>query len=77
VLLCGCVTGPGPSSYRVTIPVLEISPRIVDCTILTRDGTPSQRKCLTLLQTDYQGIVRELKAACLALGQTKAECQAD
>jgi len=33
------------------------------------------RECIALLKADYEKIVRELKAACLAFGQTPKECQ--
>lgn len=67
VLVLGCVKEQVPShSYRVKIPVLTASPNIINC----KDGP-----CELWLSKDIQAIVRELKAACLAFGQTPEECQ--
>lgn len=59
---------PPQSAYRVRLPILTAKPAIVD-----QDGG----RTVCLLFSDYAAIVRELKAACLALGGTREECQAD
>ncbi|MGH2368517.1 MAG: hypothetical protein ACRDI2_09965 [Chloroflexota bacterium] len=71
-LTFGCATTPGGSSYRVTMPVLSAQPGEGTCR--HRDALES---CTFLLTRDYQAIVRELKAACLALGGSPEECQAE
>jgi hypothetical protein len=38
-------------------------------------GVPD--RCTVVLERDWQALVRELKAACVATGQADAECQAD
>ena len=72
-LSSACATAHGNSAYRVTIPVLGAQPLTVPCVLEGGD----QAKCITLLESDYRAIVRELKAACLALRGTPAECQTE
>ncbi len=69
-LAFGCRTGPDQSAYRVKIPILTASPIVVEC---MRQG--HDEVCELWTQKDIQAVVRELKAACLATGQTKDECQ--
>lgn len=71
-LTFGCSQAVGGSSYRVTIPILEVQPREVSCRI-----NETADLCTVLLTRDLAKIARALKAACLALGGTPAECQAD
>lgn len=67
-LLSGCAQAGPLSGYRVTIPEL-------DCEPLYHEYRGLQ--LVTLCRNDYRRIVRELKAACLAEGQTPKECQAE
>lgn len=71
-LLSGCRTEPCISSYQVTVPTLAAPPLPLTCQVGQQD-----RKCLALLETDYQGLVRELKAACLAAGGSHQQCQTE
>lgn len=70
-LTFGCARVAGPSSYRVTMPVLQAKPGAVAC---RHDGLIDT--CTVLLTRDYEALVRELKAACLALGGSPKDCQA-
>lgn len=69
-LLSGCATGPG--TYRVSIPELTAKPVQGTCKLR---GEPAD--CTLLLTRDYQSLVRELKAACLALGGSPESCQTE
>lgn len=71
-LASACATGPGISTYRVTIPILQAKPKEATCRHLE-----ILEPCTVLLTRDYQAIVRELKVACLALGGSPKECQAE
>ncbi len=64
--LCACAPAPSPSTYRVIVPELYEAPVEVAC---------GEHRCIVLYKEDYKNIVRELKAACLANGQSKRECQ--
>ncbi len=77
-LLSACgTTGPSSSSgYRVTLPVLTLPPKIHECEIRnTTTGVTQPAECVTRLKQDDDAIIRELKAACLALGGSDLECQ--
>lgn len=65
--ISGCGTAPGPSPYRVTMPVLEARPSDYQMA----EGI--WYRCYR--REDAQAIVVELKAACLALGGTPEACQ--
>ena len=67
-LLSGCSLTPGPSTYRVTMPVLACEPRRLD-----HDG----QDLIVLCFSDWAKTVRELKAACLALGGDRQACGAE
>jgi len=69
LVICGCTTAPGPSLYRVEIPELHAHPTDYQ----TAEGV--WVRCY--LRDDAVAIVTELKAACLALGGTPAQCQAE
>ena len=85
-LLSGCAMARSPSSYKVTIPALEAAPVEIPC----YPAGPGLRRCVAIIQesadsdrvyevitrADRQAIVRALKGACLANGQTEAECLA-
>lgn len=66
--ISGCGTAPGPSPYRVTMPVLEARP--TDYQMAEGIWYRCYRR------EDAQELVIELKAACLALGGSPEECQA-
>jgi len=63
----GCATAPQPSPYRVEIPQLQARPADYQL------GEGEWYRCYR--RDDAQAIVIELKAACLANGQTPEECQ--
>ena len=65
-----CAGTPCKSPYRVVIPILEAEPQIVTC----RQGL-TETRCLLLLEEDHRRVVRELKAACLALGGSAESCR--
>lgn len=65
--ISACAPAPHPSPYRVTMPVLEAQPSDYQMA----DGI--WYRCYR--REDAQAIVIELKAACLALGQSPEECQ--
>lgn len=76
LLLFACGTPPSPYQYRVQLPVLEVEPKVSPCDLKDQTGKVVQsRSCLTLLDDDYRKILVELKAACLAFGQTAKECR--
>lgn len=68
VAISGCATAPQPSPYRVEMPLLTMAP--TDYQI--EEGT--WLRCYD--RNDALAIIRELKAACLALGGTPEACQA-
>lgn len=53
--------------------MLEAVPTETVCHTRARGTTA----CTILLKTDFEALVRELKAACLANGQPVPECQAE
>lgn len=65
--ISGCATAPGPSPYRVVMPILQERP--TDYQMAEGIWYRCYRR------EDAVGMVIELKAACLALGQTPEECQ--
>lgn len=71
--LSGCAGIRHLPAYEVRIPALTAVPYDLECD--ADDG--SVRQCVMLLREDYDAIVRELKAACLALGGSERDCQAD
>lgn len=68
----GCTPTAGKSAYRVLLPRLKADPVSLACVINAMPAT-----CVLLEQEDYRSLVRELKSACLALGQTAKDCQAE
>lgn len=65
--ISGCATAPGPSPYRVELPILQARPSDYQMA----DGI--WYRCYR--REDAQALVIELKAACLALGGTPEACQ--
>jgi len=64
------------SSYQPQIPLLLVAPRTVDCDIIdTKTGKLDNDKCTLLLQSDFQAIIREMKAECLGLTGDNDVCQ--
>lgn len=72
-LASGCVS-LAPPSYRVTIPVLKAPPHEAPCTLIRDDGSRLVSRCVTVTRDDWEALVREVKAACLANGQPRSEC---
>lgn len=70
--ISGCAAGRLPWSYRVRIPELRAAPIEVNCLL---GGQPAE--CVLVLKPDWEDVVLELKAACLAVGGTPKECQAE
>ena len=64
----GCATEPGPSPYRVEMPILSSRP-----TEFQVGG--NWYRCYA--REDAVALVIELKAACLALSGTPAQCQTE
>ncbi len=71
-MVAGCATSAGPSRFRVEIPVLQAPPIQGTCRL---NGEPVD--CVAVLKTDWENIVRALKAACLANGQSREDCLAE
>lgn len=71
-LSCGCALAPAPSSYQVRLPLLTAPTIRVPC---QADGRPAT--CRVILETDYEALVRELKAACVAAGGSDVDCQTE
>lgn len=71
--LCACSTVPTASSYKVTIPLLTVTPQVFEC----RLASGKTDVCIALLRSDFAALVRELKTACLVLGGSPADCQAE
>lgn len=65
--ISGCATAPGPSPYRVTVPILQERP--TDYQMAEGIWYRCYRR------EEAIGMVIELKAACLALGGSPEECQ--
>lgn len=49
-----------------------VAPVIIAC---RHDGQPTT--CVVMLKEDHENLVRQLKGACLALGQSRKECLAE
>jgi hypothetical protein len=58
-------------SYDMQIPKLQAQPILGECM-----ASGERLPCVTLLLEDHETIIRELKAACLALGNTNGKCDA-
>lgn len=65
--ISGCGTAPGPSPYRVVMPILQERP--TDYQMAEGIWYRCYRR------EDAIGLVVEVKAACLALGGSPEECQ--
>ena len=65
---------PDPLGYRVVIPSLKAIPQQYDCEVkgeFVADG------CTAVATQDFEALVVELKAACIALGGERDDCWAD
>jgi hypothetical protein len=71
LLLAGCATDPCSSAYRVVIPVLDAAPLNIACY-----NGQVKTVCTVKLEQDDRKITRELKAACIAVGGSFKDCQA-
>jgi len=77
ILLVGCQTPVGVSgSYKPRIPELAAPPLETPC-VIERNGVEQWMVCVSVTQHDWITLVTELKAACLALGHSRAECHAE
>jgi len=65
---------PDPLGYQVVIPSLKAIPQQYDCEV---KGEPVVNGCTALATQDFEAIVVELKAACIALGGERDDCWAD
>lgn len=72
LILGGCASSRGAAPFRVEIPVLSAPPIQGNCRL---NGEPVP--CVAVLQSDWENVIRALKAACLANGQSKQECLAE
>lgn len=68
LLLSSCIGAKATSDFKPKIHPLEAKPKIASCPNL--EG----RKCITLLLSDWEKYVNELKASCLAHGWSRSEC---
>lgn len=78
LLSCSCAGQESNFGYRVTLPVLEVAPKVGPCKIQDHPDaqTVHEGTCTTLLSSDYKNILVELVTACLATGGTETECRA-
>ena len=72
-LASGCATALPGTAYRPSIPTLTMMPEMGQCRFESRASRP----CVVLAREDWEAIVRELKAACLALGGSPEACQTE
>ena len=72
----GCGMGRG-SSYLVILPTLTAAPQEVSCRIGPPGQPTRERRCVVVVKEDWEALVRELKAACLAGGQSAIVCEAE
>ena len=78
ILLASCQTPVGGSgSYKPTIPTLLAEPIRSGCVVQDKDGGELRMVCVTVTEHDWNTVVTELKAACLALGHSRSDCRAD
>lgn len=83
VTTSACATGLGASTYRPTVPerpTIEARPTVEPCAL----GSGEPGACVKLWLKDFETVrlwyltlERELKAACLALGGSAAECRTE
>lgn len=71
-ILSGCASSKAPSPFRVEIPVLQAPPIQGNC-LLNSQPVP----CIAVIRSDWENVIRALKAACLANGQSREECSAE
>ena len=69
VLVSGCGIKLQGSSFKVKMQEFLEAPKVVDCKL---SGVPS--KCVVVAERDHLWMIRELKAACLALNGSREEC---
>ena len=75
VLISACAPTPVRSTYSVFVPKLKAAPVYQECQFTGKDGVILTETCAKLLKSDLELIIRELKGACIANGQTDEECQ--
>lgn len=66
----GCASMRKRPEYKPSIPVLTLTPRSATC--LTESGLVD---CVVVATDDFRAVVRELKACCVALGNSEKECR--
>lgn len=71
-LISACSPVAGRSPFPVALPTLQALPLEGRC-----PNDPDNRQCVLLLRDDWRSIVRYSKGACLAMGGSRVECQAD
>lgn len=78
LMLSACAMSPSPYRYKVTLPVLEVAPKTSPCELKNQAGVVVIKgTCVTVLESDYQMLIVELKAACLGTGGTPKECRTE
>jgi hypothetical protein len=72
---CQATRAPSSQIYRPVMPEFLAQPVEYPCTIVHKDGNEMEMACLKVLKNDLYNVVRELRAACLALGWSETDCQ--
>lgn len=67
VLLSACATPARGSRFHPTVPVFAAYQER-SCQIRHSDGTVESSTCVTVLKSDFEELVTQLRAACIALG---------
>lgn len=67
VLLSACASPARGSRFHPTIPVFAAYQERA-CQIHHADGTAEASTCVTVLKSDFEELVTQLRAACIALG---------
>lgn len=76
LMISGCESLPAGSSYRVTMPEWQVRPLVHPCRVVNSEtNLTHDRECATVLHEDLRAVVRELKAACLAVGGAELQCR--
>ena len=71
VLTSGCGIALQASSFKVKFREFQEKPKVIDCKYGDLERGPH---CTGLTTVDYEWMLRELKAACLALRGSREEC---
>ena len=77
LLTWSCSSPTRSLGYAVIVPTLMVYPRILECTTTdAKTGEKEDADCILVYGPDWYAIITELKAACLASGQSADACQA-